>query len=74
MVDKPIEIDTDSLSVKGKLHSEQYQALKLRKVKLQLEIEQIDVLMSYYEKTIPLEINKEATVEKVEKKVEKKKD
>ena len=70
MVDKPIEIDTDSLSVKGRLHSEQYQALKLRKVKLQLEIEQIDVLMAYYEKTIPAEI----TEEKVEKKEAKKKD
>ena len=49
-------IDIDVLSPKGKLHAEQYQKLQLQRVVHQLEIEKIDVLMKYYEQTIPKEI------------------
>ena len=49
-------IDMDALSPKGKLHAEQYQILQQSKLKHQLEIEKIDVLMKYYEQTIPKEI------------------
>ena len=49
-------IDMDALTPKGKLHAEQYQILQQSKLKHQLEIEKIDVLMKYYETTIPKEI------------------
>ena len=49
-------IDVDALSPKGKLHAEQYQILQQSKLKHQLEIEKIDVLLKYYEQTIPKEI------------------
>tara|TARA_B100001057_G_scaffold102008_2_gene99164 strand:+ start:24933 stop:25148 length:216 start_codon:yes stop_codon:yes gene_type:complete len=49
-------IDMDALSPKGKLHAEQYQILQQSKLKHQLEIEKIDVLLKYYETTIPKEI------------------
>ena len=49
-------IDMDALSPKGKLHAEQYQILQQSKLKHQLEIEKIDVLLKYYEQTIPKEI------------------
>ena len=44
-------IDMDALSLKGKLHAEQYQQLQQSKLKHQLEIEKIDVLLKYYETT-----------------------
>tara|TARA_R100001509_G_scaffold157911_1_gene122510 strand:- start:1057 stop:1266 length:210 start_codon:yes stop_codon:yes gene_type:complete len=49
-------IDVDALTPKGKLHAEQYQILQQSKLKHQLEIEKIDVLLKYYEQTIPKEI------------------
>ena len=49
-------IDMDALSPKGKLHAEQYQQLQQSKLKHQLEIEKIDVLLKYYETTIPKEV------------------
>ena len=55
-------IDVDALTPKGKLHAEQYQILQQSKLKHQLEIEKIDVLLKYYEQTIP----KEITVDKEE--------
>ena len=53
---KPQDINMDALSPKGKLHAEQYQILQQSKLKHQLEIEKIDVLLKYYEQTIPKEI------------------
>ena len=58
---KPQDIDMEALSPKGKLHAEQYQQMQVQKVKLQLEIEKIDVLLKYYETTIPKEIKEEET-------------
>ena len=49
-------IDMAALSPKGKLHAEQYQQLQQSKLKHQLEIEKIDVLLKYYETTIPKEV------------------
>lgn len=58
-VNKPQDIDMDALTPKGKLHAEQYQQLQVQKIKHQLEIEKIDVLLKYYETTIPKEIKEE---------------
>ena len=49
-------IDMEALTPKGRLHAEQYQKLQMQRVVHQLEIEKIDVLMKYYEQTIPKEI------------------
>ena len=49
-------IDLEALTPKGKLHAEQYQNLQASKIKHQLEIEKIDVLLKYYETTIPKEV------------------
>ena len=56
-------IDMDALSPKGKLHAEQYQQLQQSKLKHQLEIEKIDVLLKYYETTIPKEVLEKTTEE-----------
>ena len=56
-------IDMDALSPKGKLHAEQYQQLQQSKLKHQLEIEKIDVLLKYYETTIPKEVQEKTTKE-----------
>lgn len=56
---KSQDIDMDALSPKGKLHAEQYQQMQVQKIKHQLEIEKIDVLLKYYETTIPKEIKEE---------------
>ena len=56
-------IDMDALSPKGKLHAEQYQQLQQSKLKHQLEIEKIDVLLKYYETTIPKEVQEKTTEE-----------
>ena len=56
-------IDMDALSPKGKLHAEQYQNLQASKIKHQLEIEKIDVLLKYYETTIPKEVQEKTTKE-----------
>ena len=56
-------IDVDALSPKGKLHAEQYQILQQSKLKHQLEIEKIDVLLKYYETTIPKEVQEKTTEE-----------
>ena len=53
---KPQDIDMEALSPKGKLHAEQYQQMQVQKIKHQLEIEKIDVLLKYYETTIPKEV------------------
>ena len=45
---KNIDLDMDKLTLRGKIHAEQYNA----------EIEKIDVLMSYYTKTIQDEAKK----------------
>ena len=58
---KPQDIDMEALSPKGKLHAEQYQQMQVQKIKHQLEIEKIDVLLKYYETTIPKEIKEEET-------------
>ena len=55
----PQDINMDALTPKGKLHAEQYQQLQVQKIKHQLEIEKIDVLLKYYETTIPKEIKEE---------------
>ena len=55
-VNKPQDIDMDALTPKGKLHAEQYQQMQVQKIKHQLEIEKIDVLLKYYETTIPKEV------------------
>jgi len=49
----------DALTPKGKVHAEQYQQMQVQKIKHQLEIEKIDVLLKYYETTIPKEIKEE---------------
>ena len=62
----PQDINMDALTPKGKLHAEQYQQLQVQKIKHQLEIEKIDVLLKYYETTIPKEIS-ETTPEETPK-------
>lgn len=56
-------IDLEALTPKGKLHAEQYQNLQASKIKHQLEIEKIDVLLKYYETTIPKEVQEKTTEE-----------
>ena len=63
---QPQDINMDALSPKGKLHAEQYQQMQVQKIKHQLEIEKIDVLLKYYETTIPKEIS-ETTPEEAPK-------
>jgi sortase (surface protein transpeptidase) len=63
---QPQDINMDALTPKGKLHAEQYQQMQVQKIKHQLEIEKIDVLLKYYETTIPKEIS-ETTPEEAPK-------
>jgi len=55
---KNIDLDMDQLTNKGKIHAEQYNALKMAKLNHQVEIEKIDVLMNYYTGTIQVESKK----------------
>ena len=55
---KNIDLDMDKLTLRGKIHAEQYNAMKAAKLNHQVEIEKIDVLMSYYTKTIQDEAKK----------------
>jgi hypothetical protein len=55
---KNIDLNMDQLTNKGKIHAEQYNALKLSKLNHQVEIEKIDVLMAYYTGTIQAESKK----------------
>ena len=55
---KNIDLDMDQLTNKGKIHAEQYNAMKLAKLNHQVEIEKIDVLMAYYTGTIQEESKK----------------
>ena len=64
---KPQDIDMEALTPKGKLHAEQYQQLQVSKLKHQLEIEKIEVLMKYYETTIPKEVQEKKEEEKAPK-------
>tara|TARA_R100001463_G_scaffold117202_1_gene172792 strand:+ start:532 stop:789 length:258 start_codon:yes stop_codon:yes gene_type:complete len=75
---KNIDLDMEKLTIKGKVHAEQYNAMKLAKLNHQVEIEKIDVLMNYYTGTIQAEAKKwaeenpeDAKKEKSDKKEDK---
>ena len=53
---KDINLDMEHLTVKGKIHAEQYNNLRAQKIQHQVEIEKIDVLLAYYTKVIPTEV------------------
>lgn len=53
-----VNIDTEKLTLKGKIHAEEYSKLKTQRIKFELEIEKIDVLLNYYSQTIKKEAEK----------------
>ena len=53
---KDINLDMENLTIKGKIHAEQYNNLRAQKIQHQVEIEKIDVLLAYYTKVIPTEV------------------
>jgi len=53
-----VDIDTEKLTLKGKIHAEEYTKLKTQRIKFELEIEKIDVLLNYYSQTIKKEAEK----------------
>ena len=55
---KNIDLDMEKLTLKGKVHAEQYNAMKVAKLNHQVEIEKIDVLMNYYTGTKQAEAKK----------------
>ena len=60
---KNIDLDMEKLTLKGKVHAEQYNAMKVAKLNHQVEIEKIDVLTDYYNKKI-VELLKNETEKK----------
>tara|TARA_Y100001938_G_scaffold127317_1_gene180055 strand:+ start:694 stop:921 length:228 start_codon:yes stop_codon:yes gene_type:complete len=55
---KSESIDVEKLTLKGKIHAEQYNRLKAQRVQHEVEIEKIDVLINYYNGTIKAEAEK----------------
>ena len=53
-----ITIDPEKLTLKGKVHAEQYNRLKAQRLQHEVEIEKIDVLLNYYNGTISAEAKK----------------
>ena len=56
---KSESIDVEKLTLKGKIHAEQYNRLKAQRVQHEVEIEKIDVLTKYYNEKIVKLIKKE---------------
>jgi len=63
-----VDIDTEKLTLKGKIHAEEYTKLKTQRIKFELEIEKIDVLLNYYSQTIKKEAEKWQEENKTDKK------
>tara|TARA_B100000085_G_scaffold70116_1_gene62815 strand:+ start:8776 stop:9003 length:228 start_codon:yes stop_codon:yes gene_type:complete len=55
---KSESVEVENLTLKGKIHAEQYNRLKAQRVQHEVEIEKIDVLMNYYTGTIKAEAEK----------------